>query len=158
MKGFLILLAFLFVYSAWSKSVSSLVEYPVKNYTYMTDFDYQREVQDAQDYVLLVFSSNNCLEGTIIDRSCFLFEKKLDYFIPSFSPRIKVVGFNTYFENYQTTSMFHIQVRPTVILMRNNSILKRMEAKHLKPDITIGRLGWTDELLKEVLETVRFIR
>ena len=158
MKSILILIAFLFAYSAWSSSEQSSIEYPVKNYNYITDFEYQREVQESDDYVLLVFSSKDCLERTIIDRTCFLFERKLDYFIPSFSSHIKVIGFNTYFENYQTTSMFQIQVRPTVILMKNNSILKRMEATHLSPDLPIGRLDWTDELLKEVLDTVRFIR
>jgi thioredoxin-related protein len=158
MKGLLILIAFLFVYSAWSSVENFPVEYPVKNYQYITDFEYDREVRESDQYILLVFSSKDCLERTIIDRSCFLFEKKLDYFIPSFSPRIKVVGFNTYFENYQTTTYFQIHARPTVILLKNNSELKRMEATHLRPDVVNGRLDWTDELLKEVLETVRFIR
>jgi thioredoxin-related protein len=75
MKGLLILIAFLFVYSAWSSVENFPVEYPVKNYPYITDFEYDREVRDSDQYILLVFSSKDCLERTIIDRSCFLFEK-----------------------------------------------------------------------------------
>ena len=153
MKGFLILLAMLFAYSSWSAEVT----YPTKNYKYISDWDYRTEVQDSDKFVLLVFSNNSCLEWTIPDRSCFLFERKLDYFIPGFSPAIKVIGFNTYFENYQVVSQFQIQKVPTVILMKNNSILRRMEASYELPDVNRGRMGWQDELLKQVLETVRQI-
>lgn len=153
MKGILILIAFLFAYSAWSD-----VNYPTKNYKYISDWDYRTEVEESDKYVIMVFSSKSCLERTIIDRSCFLFEKKLDYFVPRFSPLTKVVGFNTYFENYQIANQFQVRKTPSVIIMKNNFIIKRFEPTYERPDVMNGRLDWQDELLKQVLETVMQIR
>jgi hypothetical protein len=141
-------------------SLSALAEvvYPVKNFKYISDFDYREEVQDSDKFVVMIFSSKECLERVIVDRSCWLFEKKLDYFVPSFSPKIKMVGFNTYFENYTVVSQFHIQKKPTVIIIKNNQILKRIEPNYALPDITVGRMNWQDELLKETVETIYKIR
>ncbi len=153
MKGLLFLIMLLFTFSAWSD-----VTYPVKNFKYISDWDYREEVQDSNKYVVMVFSSKNCLERVVIDRSCFMFEKKLDYYIPSFSSQVKVVGFNAYFENYTVVSQFYVQKMPTVIILKNNQIIKRFEATFDQPDINNGRMGWQDELLKEVLNTIYQIR
>ncbi len=153
MKGLLILLSLCFTVSAWSD-----VTYPVKNFKYISDWDYREEVQDSDKYVVMVFSSKSCLERVVIDRSCFMFEKKLDYYIPSFSSKVKVVGFNAYFENYTVVSQFYVQKMPTVIILKNNQIIKRFEATFDQPDINNGRMGWQDELLKEVLNTIYQIR
>ena len=149
MKGLLTLIALCFAFSAWSD-----VTYPVKNFKYISDWDYREEVQDSDKYVVMVFSSKSCLERTIIDRSCFMFEKKLDYFVPKFSSSVKVVAFNTYFENYTVVSQFHIQKIPTVIIIKNNQIIKRFEPTYAQADINNGRMGWQDELLKEFLSVL----
>ncbi len=130
------------------------IQYPVKNFKYLSESDYRVEVQDSKEYVLVVFSNNDCLERTIIDRSCFMFEKKLDYSLPSFSKKVKVVAFNTYFENYLIANDFNITHTPTVILLKNNQVLKRFEPTNALPDINNGRLSSQDELFKEVLKTV----
>lgn len=153
MKGLITLIALCFAFSAWSE-----VTYPVKNFKYISDWDYQEEVQNSDKYVVMVFSSKSCLERTIIDYSCFLFEKRLDYFIPGFSSKVKVVGFNTYFENYSVVSQFNVQNVPSVIIIKDNQIIKRFETSYEQPDLNNGRLGWQDELLKEVLNTVNQIR
>ena len=149
MKGLLTLITLCFAFSAWSD-----VTYPVKNFKYISDWDYREEVQDSDKYVVMVFSSKSCLERTIIDRSCFMFEKKLDYFVPKFSSSVKVVAFNTYFENYTVVSQFHIQKIPTVIIIKNNQIIKRFEPTYAQADINNGRMGWQDELLKEFLSVL----
>ena len=153
MKYLIILITLFFAFSALAN-----VTYPVKNFEYISDWDYREEVQDSNKFVVIVFSSKSCLERINIERNCFLFEKKLDYFIPGFSSKVKVVGFNTFFDNYTVASQFHITKTPTVILMKNNQIIKRMEASYLSYDIMNGRQGWQDELLKEVLSTVSQIR
>ena len=53
------------------------------------------EVEQSDKYVVMIFSSRYCLERSIMDRGCFLFERKFDYYIPTLSEKIKVVGFNT---------------------------------------------------------------
>jgi hypothetical protein len=153
MKGLITLIALCFAFSAWSD-----VTYPVKNFKYISDWDYSEEVQNSDKYVVMVFSSKSCLERINVDYSCFLFEKKLDYFIPGFSSIIKVVGLNTFFENYSVVSQFNVQNVPTVIILKDNKIIKRFESTHAQPDINNGRMGWQDELLKEVLDTVQRIR
>lgn len=149
MKALLCLLALCFAYS----SLANDVTYPVKNFKYISDWDFQQEVQDSDKYVVMVFSSKACLERVVIDRTCFLYEKKLDYFIPKFSPSVKVVGFNTYFENYQTVSQFNVR-GPTVIILKNNKIIRRIEARVRPADWNQGRMSWQDEFLKETLEVV----
>ena len=149
MKKIIFLLTTLISFSAMSEVV-----YPVKNFKYISDFDYREEVQDSDKFVVMIFSSKECLERVIVDRDCFLFEKKLDYFVPSFSSKVKLVGFNTYFENDNIASQFHIQRRPTVIIIKDNQVLKRIEPYYALPDITVGRLNWQDELLKETIETI----
>ena len=149
MKAILCLLALIFAYSSFASDVT----YPVKNFKFISDWDYREEVQDSDKYVVMVFSSKECLERTIQDRSCFLFEKKLDYFVPKFSKNVKVVGFNTYFENYQVASQFNIR-KPTVIVIKNNKIIQRLEATYLPADWNQGRMGWQDELLKATLDVV----
>jgi len=146
MKGLLTLIALCFAFSAWSD-----VTYPVKNFKYISDSDFRDEVQNSDKYVVMVFSSKSCLERINIDRSCFMFEKKLDYFVPSFSANVKVVAFNTFFENYNIMSQFQVFKIPSVILLKDNQILKRFEPAY---DQTDGRLDWQDDLLKEVLNTV----
>ena len=153
MKSILILVEFFLSYSAWSE-----VTYPIQNFKYISDWDYRQEVQDSDKYVVMVFSSNSCLERTIIERNCFLFEKKLDHFVPGFGPKLKVVGFNTYFENYHVVSQFNIIKVPTVIILKENHVIRRMEASYSTPDVMNGRFAWQDELLKEVLDTVSKIR
>lgn len=153
MKKIIFLLTVLMSFSAMAEVV-----YPVKNFKYISDFDYREEVQDSDKFVVMIFSSKECLERVIVDRSCWLFEKKLDYFVPSFSPKVKLVGFNTYFENYSVVSQFHIQQRPTVIIIKDNQILKRIEPNFARPDMTVGRLSWQDEMLKETIETIYKIR
>lgn len=153
MKKMIVLLSALLSLSALAG-----VTYPVKNYKYISDFDYREEVQDSDKFVVMIFSSKDCLERTIVDRSCWLFEKKLDYFVPSFSPKVKLVGFNTYFENYTVVSQFHIRKSPTVIIIKDNQILKRIEPNYALPDMNAGRMNWQDELLKETVETIYKIR
>lgn len=149
MKGLLILAAMFFAYAAWSNDI-----YPVKNYKYISDWNYREEVEDSKQYVVLVFSSKECLERTIVERQCFLFEKKFDYFIPQLSSKLKVVGFNTYFENHQVVSQFNVK-NQAVILMKDGKILKRIEPDFRRPDVVTG--SWQDRLLKETLDTLRQI-
>ena len=153
MKGLLTLIATCFAFTAWSG-----VSYPTIHYKYISDWDYREEVEQSDKFVVMVFSHNSCLERTIIDQTCFLFERKLDYFVPGFSSLVKVVGFNTNFENYHVISQFNVVKVPSVIIIKNNKIIKRMEPSFTQPDITMGRLGWQDELLKDVLNTVNRIR
>lgn len=153
MKTIIFWLTILMSFSAMAEVV-----YPVKKFKYISDFDYREEVQESDKFVVMIFSSKECLERVIVDRSCWLFEKKLDYFVPSFSPKVKLVGFNTYFENYSVVSQFHIQQRPTVIIIKDNQILKRIEPRFALPDMTVGRLNWQDEMLKETVETIYKIR
>lgn len=153
MKSLFSVLALCFAFSALAE-----VTYPVKNFKYISDLDYREEVQDSNKFVVMIFSSKSCLERINVDRSCFLFEKKLDYFIPSFSSHIKIVGFNIFFENYSVVSQFNITKIPTVIIMKNNQIIKRMEANYLPYDVMNGRQAWQDELLKEVVSTLSQIR
>ena len=153
MKGLFSLILLCCTLSAWAD-----VTYPVNNFKYISDWDYREEVQDSDKFVVMIFSSKTCLERVIIERSCFLFERKLDYFIPSFSPKIKVVGFNAYYDNYTVVSQFNIQKIPTVIILKNNQILKRFEPTYAQPDINNGRMGWQDELLKEVVSSLNQIR
>lgn len=153
MKSLLSLVLLTLTFSALADVI-----YPVKNYQYISDWDYRAEVQDSKQYVVMVFSSKDCLERINVEHSCFLFEKKLDYFIPSFSPKIKFVGFNLFFENYSVISQFNITKIPTVIIVKNNQIIKRMEATNMRPDIMNGRLSSQDELLKEVVNTLYQIR
>jgi hypothetical protein len=153
MKYLIYLITLCFAFSALAE-----VNYPVKNFKYISDWDYREEVQDSSKYVVMVFSSKNCLERTIVDRSCFLFEKKLDYYIPGFSSKVKVVGFNTFFENYTVVSQFHITKIPTEIILKNDQIIKQMEASYLTYNIMTGRQVWQDKLLKEVVSTVSQIR
>jgi thioredoxin-related protein len=149
MKTVLLLLSFCL-------SAFADVDYPVKNFNYVSDFDYREEVEIKDKYIVMVFSNKDCLERTIIDRSCWLFERKLDYFVPKFSPKIKVVGFNTFFENYQVASRFQVQKTPTVIILRNGQQLSRFEADYRYGHWTEG--NWQDRLLKQVLDTVSQIR
>lgn len=153
MKFLIMLLSVTFTLTALADVV-----YPVKNFKYISDWDYREEVERSDKYVVMIFSSKDCLERTIVERSCFLFEKKLDYFVPTFSPKVKVVGFNTFFENYRIVSDFHINKVPSVIIIKDNKIIKRIEPSYQRPDLNQGRLGWQDELLKETVETVYQIR
>ncbi len=133
--------------------------YPTKNIRYVSDRDYRTEVLDSDKYVVMVFSSDECLERTIIDRGCWQFERKLDYFVPKFSSKVKVIGFNTYFDNYSLVSDFNITKKPTVVIMINGKILKRFEPVYYQPNPNhVPRMDWQDTLLKEVLDVVGQIR
>ena len=153
MKSFLLFMALSFSFASWSA-----VEYPVKNYSYLSDLDYQSEVQTSDKYIVMVFSSNYCLNRSIVDRSCFLFERKFDAFIPSFSSKVKIVGFNTYFENNYVSQLFQITNTPTVIIFKDNLMLKKMEATYAPIDLVIGRINWQDAFLQEVVNEVYKIR
>lgn len=133
--------------------------YPTKNIHYVSDRDYRTEVLDSDKYVVMVFSSDECLERTIIDRGCWQFERKLDYFVPKLSSKVKVIGFNTYFDNYSLVSDFNITKKPTVVIMINGKILKRFEPVYYQPNPNhVPRMDWQDTLLKEVLDVVGQIR
>lgn len=155
MKSLLAVLALMLSVSAFA------VDYPVKNFKFISDFDYREEVQDSDKFVVMVFSSKECLERTIVDRTCFMFEKKLDYFIPKLSNKLKFVGFDTYFDNYQVSSQFHITKNPTVIIIKNNQIIKRFEPvfrPYYNPQSQTPNLNYQDELLRDVLNTLQQIR
>lgn len=154
MKGLLVLASLFMTTLAFGREVS----YPVKNFKYLSENDYRTEVQESSKYVLIVFSSKECLERTIIEPSCFMFEKKLDAYTPSFSSQVKVVAFNTYFDNYLLTRDFDAFKAPMAILIQNNQILERFEPTYAQPDLNMGRLGWQDELLRDVLKSVSQIR
>ncbi len=126
------------------------VEYPVKNIRYLSTDDYLREVQNSDQYIVMVFSSQECLERIVPERNCWLFERRLDAFTPSFSSKFKVIGFNTYYENYSLVAFFNLVFFPTVIIMKDNYILERLEPQ--------THFGWQDELLKRTLEAVYQIR
>lgn len=131
-------------------------EYPVKNFQYISDLDYHDEVESSEKYVVMIFSSRYCLERTIVDRSCFLFERKFDYYIPSFSDKIKIVGFNTYFENYQIVNQFMIRSNPTIIIMKNGQQIDRLEPDFQRPDY--NRMSWEDRFLQLVTSKLYQIR
>ncbi len=152
MKQLLTLIAFAFALQAFG------VTYPIKNYSYISDADSNREVEESDQYVVMVFSDSNCLNRSVRERDCFLFERKLDAYVPTFSSLVKVVGFNTYFENYQMVSDFLIHVKPTVILIKDNQVIKRLEATYRRPDYSQPTPGWQDELLRQTIEMVGSIR
>lgn len=151
MKNIAFVLALMF-----SGFASAASDFPLKNIKILTEWDYTKEVQNSNQYVAMIFSSSACLEKITIDSSCLLFEKRMDYVAPKFSKNVKVVVFNTYFENYRLKDQFSIQKTPTVILMKNGKIVKRLE-----PDTTIGRtfarptlsnpyaLTWSEVLFKQ---------
>ena len=126
MKMIILCLSLLFSFSALSA-----VMYPVKNFNYISGWDMSAEVERSEKFVVLVFSSKECLERSYVERRCFDFERKLDSLIPKLSRNIKVVGVNTFFENDDVVRDFKITKSPTVILMKDNQILKRY-----KPVIT----------------------
>lgn len=157
MKSLLAVLVLMLSVSAFA------VEYPVKNFKYISDFDYREEVLNSDKFVVMVFSSKECLERTITDRSCFLFEKKLDFYIPKFSSKLKFVGFDTYFDNYTVSSEFRITKTPTVIILKNNQIIKRFElaARTYNPQTPPYPPYYyspQDQLLTEVVNTLNQIR
>ncbi len=125
-------------------------EYPVKNFYYITDSDYTDEVEQSDKFVVMIFSSRYCLDRTIMDRSCFLFERKLDYYIPSFSEKIKVIGINTYFENQQLVDQLMIRQTPVVIIMKNGLEIDRLAPDFQGPDYY--QTSWEDRFL-ELLTT-----
>lgn len=131
-------------------------DYPVKNYQYISDWDYSEEVERSDKYVVMIFSSRYCLERSIVDRSCFLFERKFDYYIPSFSNKIKVVGFNTYFENYQIVNQFMIRQTPVIIIMKDGHQIDRLEPDFQRPDY--NRMSWEDRFLQLVTSKLYQIR
>lgn len=131
-------------------------EYPVKNYQYISDWDYIDEVERSDKFVVMVFSSRYCLERTIVDRGCFLFEKKFDYYIPSLSDKIKIVGFNTHFENYQIVNQFMITQTPLIIIMKNGKQIDRLEPDFQRPEF--NRMSWEDRFLQLVISKLYQIR
>lgn len=147
MKSLVAVLALMLSLSAFA------IEYPVKNFNYISDYDYRTEVLNSDKYVVMVFSSKECLERVIVDRSCFSFEKKLDYFIPKFSSKLKFVGFDIFFDNYQVSSEFRITKTPSVIIIKNNQIIKRFEpvARPYNPQTPPYYYSAQDELFKEVI-------
>lgn len=153
MKSILVLAALSFSFATWSS-----IEYPVKNYKYLSDSDFQTEVQNSEKYVVMVFSSSYCLDRSIVDRSCFLFERKFDALAPSFSSKVKIVGFNTYFENSYVSQLFQITQNPTVIIFKDNLILKKLEATYEPTDVVNGRIYWQDAFLRDVINEVYKIR
>lgn len=150
MKGLILAVSLVFSLGAFASDVT----YPVKNFKYFSELDFTNEVSESDKYVVMVFSSKECLERTARDPICFLFERKLDVFVPKFSPLVKVVAFNTYFDNYQLIQQFQISKNPTVIIIKNNRVLNRFEPKFRQPDINNGRFAWQDELLREVTSTI----
>ena len=133
--------------------------YPVNNIRYVSDRDYRTEVLDSDKYVVMVFSSDDCLDPTIIERARWRFEKKMDYFVPNFSTKVKVIGFNTYFENYLIAGDFHITKTPTVIIMFKGQIIKRFEPVYNPANPNrIPQMDWQDVLLQDVLNVVGQIR
>lgn len=138
MKFVLIILATALSLTAFAQRAT----YPVKNIRYISEWDYSSEVLRSEKFVVMVFSSEACLERISVERSCWLFEKKLDYFVPTFSSNVKVIGFNTSFENYRLTNDLGILKSPTVILMNKGRILKRYST------------GSQDQLLKNVLNDI----
>lgn len=131
-------------------------EYPVKNFYYISDADYRDEVEQSDKFVVMIFSSRYCLDRTIMDRSCFLFERKFDYYIPSFSEKIKVVGINTYFENQQLVDQFMIRQTPVVIIMKNGEQIDRLAPDFQDPDYY--QMSWEDRFLKLLTSKLYHIR
>ena len=153
MKYLLAALTFLLSLSAFA------IEYPVKNYNYISDFDYRTEVSSSDKFNVLIFSSKECLERVVVSRECFQFERKLDYMIPKFSTKLKFIGFNTYFENYTVSSEFQITKTPTVIILKNNQIIKRFEPVYrpYNPQLPQGQI-WYDSMFTDVVNTLNQIR
>ena len=131
-------------------------EYPVKNFRYLSDSDYRNEVEQSDKYVVMIFSSRYCLERSIMDRGCFLFERKFDYYIPTLSEKIKVVGFNTYYENQQLIDQLMIRQTPVVIIMKNGHEIDRLAPDFQDPDYY--QTSWEDRFLELVTTKLYHLR
>jgi thioredoxin-like negative regulator of GroEL len=146
----------IFIISLFFSLQSIAFEYPVKNFRFISEWDFHDEVERSDKYVVILFSSSACLERAIHHRSCFLFEKKLDHFIPSFSKQIKMVGVNTYFENYQLKNHFQITKTPVVIVLKNGQQIDRIEPDFARPDYY--RMSWENRFLQLVTSKLYQIR
>ncbi len=133
-------------------------DFPLKNIKVLTEWDYATQIQNSNQVTAIIFSSSACLERVTMDNNCLLFERRMDYVAPKFS-KVKLVVFNTYFENYRLKNEFNITKIPTVILMKDGKILKRLE-----PDFSIGipagrstlsnpyALSWSEVLFKKTTD------
>ncbi len=151
MKNLIIGFFFLFIaLNAFSK------DYPVKNFQYIDEYDFSSHL-NSNKIVAVVFSNSSCLERTYPDRSCMLFERKFDYFVPSFANKVKVIAADLYFQNYSLPQMYQISMLPTVVLFIDGFEVAREEANIRIFDFNTIQLNWEDDLLNRSLQMINKI-
>lgn len=134
---------------AWANEEKSPA-YPVKNYPYITDQEFEDVVIRTTQKVMVVFSDGTCLWSSLPIRTCFNFERKLDPEVAELAKRgWKIVGFDIGFRHMDYMARYNIRLRPTVVLFERGIQLSAVEPI-LFPHETVRLIQWQDEMINQL--------
>ena len=144
-----VLLAFLFSFSLFAN------EYVFENITALDNFDYESVVFEDDKKVILIMNYGNCMGSS---RSCYSYEKKIDYL----APQIKARGFEIYnldVSFHLSHQRYNIQKLPAVLFIQNGSLVTILEPNTCNiyerhPDCRMRNLTWVNYLLQETIDTI----
>lgn len=134
---------------AWAEEQKSPA-YPVNNFKFISEQDFEAVVIRSSQKIMVVFSDGACLWNSPPMRSCFTFERKLDAEIEVLSKRgWKVVGFDIGFRHLDYLALYNIKLRPTVILFERGLEITRLEPE-FSPRESARLVLWQEEMISQL--------
>jgi hypothetical protein len=146
---FLVLILTMMLSVAWAEDKKSPA-YPVKNFKFITDQEFEEVVIRSTQKIMVVFSDGTCLWNSLPMRTCFTFERKLDAEVATLSKRgWKIVGFDIGFRHLDYLALYNIKLRPTVVLFERGLQLTRVEPEFFHQE-SARLILWQEDMINQL--------
>ncbi len=139
--------------SATIKDPKADSAFPVDHIKYIDGYSFEDEVEMAKGKVVVIFSNGSCLWTSYPARSCFLFEKRIDFFGKQIKSRgYKLIGIDVGFRNIEVFQRYSLTSKPSVIIFNKGYEVERFEPRYSQQDRAPYVLSWQDDLTKRVID------
>lgn len=151
----LLLLSLLISPSLWAAKILQDTALPLENFDYIDEIEFEEQVVESQKPVVVFLSDASCLWNSFPARSCFLVEKKVDYFGKKIKARgWKLVGLDVSFRNLELARRYSAVYRPTALVFYKGQMIEKIEPRFKSEDRSTYVISWQDDMAKRVLDLI----
>lgn len=152
---FILLLSLLLSPKLWAAKIVQDTALPLENFDYIDEIEFDDKVVESQKPAVVFLSDASCLWTSFPACSCFLVEKKVDFFGKQIKARgWKLIGLDVSFRNLELARRYAAVYKPTALVFYKGQLIEKIEPRFKSEDRSPYVISWQDDMAKRVLDLI----
>jgi hypothetical protein len=141
--------------TVWAGKIVNATAMPLENFEYIDEVEFEAKVEESSKPVVFFLSDASCLWTSFPARSCFLVEKKVDFFGKQIKARgWKLIGLDVSFRNLELARRYSAVYKPTVLIFYKGQMIEKIEPRFKSEERSPYVISWQDDMAKRVLNLI----